>query len=580
MTGFLALVGTDGVRDPGETAWASGHVRLLAEATPRPNGPRVATRGPLALAGDLRLDNRDDLRRALRAPEADDADLVLRAYERWGDTAVDHLIGPFSFLLWDEAAGRALAARDGVGLRPLFRARVGGGWAFGSSLPTLQALVSFQVDAEGAADYLAGDTTHPTRTLVAGVERVPGGHLSTFRLGDAPQDRRFWTFDRPERLPDDDRVVEEAFREAFDQAVLARLGGNVGAFLSGGLDSSSIVTTVRALRPDRPLDTFSLLFESGSAHERPYIDAVAESAGVRSHRVDGASALLLPHLDADLAAFGQPPMAPNLFLTRHLYHQVHEAGLDAVLDGFGGDNIVGHGLDWLTELALGFRWITFARTTAGFVRRARHPGRRLRRLVRTYAVEPLVGSFPRATPTVQFGRQARPDDEPVRRPRTAREAHMAELASGSLGRLFEEAFATATAVGVEPRFPFLDRRVVEVCLAVPPSQHLRDGLTRSYLRRSMAARLPPAILQRSSKARFGDNFVDSVFARDTDFVEHAIFEDAPGSADILDVKALQATYREAMRTPHLREPIAPSFLRAVCLARWAAQARSGSPPSA
>ena len=124
---------------------------------------------------------------------------------------------------------------------------------------------------------------------------------------------------------------------------------------------------------------------------------------------------------------------------------------------------------------------------------------------------------------------------------------MAELASGSLGRLFEEAFATATAVGVEPRFPFLDRRVVEVCLAVPPSQHLRDGLTRSYLRRSMAARLPPAILQRSSKARFGDNFVDSVFARDTDFVEHAIFEDAPGSADILDVKALQATYREAMR---------------------------------
>ena len=582
MTGFLALLGptapppADGVGSG--AAWSSGPVRLWAERSGRPNGPRVAERGPLAVAADARIDNRDDLRRALGA-SGDDGALLLAAYERWGEGLVDHVEGAFSFALWDGRAGRLVVARDAMGLRPLFRARVGDGWAFGSSLPTVRALVPFRLNTAAAADFLAGDTSDPRQTMTEGVERVPAAHAVVVAPGGAVRERRYWAVDPTVRLPDDDAVVEGAFREAFDRAVAARLDGQTGAFLSGGLDSSSIVTTARALRPAPPLPTFSLIYDERAADERRYIEAVEGGGGVVPHRVAAEAVASLDALDDDLGALGEPSAAPNLFLTRHLYGEAARAGCAAVLDGFGGDNVVGHGTERLTELALGLRWPTLVRETRAAAARTRWPRRAVLTILRDFAVAPLATPLRRPAPVVHFGRRdvVGPRTARVGRAWTVRAPHLAELESPLLAHAAEAAYALATAAGVEPRFPFLDRRVVAVCLAVPSAQRVRHGLTRSFLRRAMGDRLPPAVRERAGKAVLGTNFTDALFDRSAAALRRAVYDDAEAADGVLDLPALREAYARAERAPQTHAALALPLWRAAVFARWMATAPGPRP---
>ena len=581
MTGFLALIGPAAPPPSwaaGADVWSGGPVRLAAERTARPNGPRVAERGPYAVAADLRLDNRDDLRRAL-GEAGDDAALLLAAYERWGADLVDRVEGAYAFALWDGRAGRLVVARDAMGLRPLFRARVGAGWAFGSSLPTVRSLVPFRVDREAAADFLVGDLDHPTRTMVEGVERVPRATVAAVAPGGAVSERRFWSLDPSVRLPDDDAVVEGAFREAFDRSVLARLDDATGALLSGGLDSSSIVTTARALRPAPPLPTFSLVYDERTADERRYVDAVVGGGGLVPHRVQGESVSMFEALDDDLAAAGEPFPTPNLFLTRRLYAEAARAGLGGVLDGFGGDNVVFHGERRLTELAFGLRWPTFVREVRAAAARSRRPRRVALDMVREYALAPLVAPLRPAPPAVHFGRAdlvggRRAGGTPSG---SVRARHAADLSGPTIARAVEVAYASAAAVGVEPRFPFLDRRVVEVCLAVPSSQRVRDGLTRSFLRRALSDRLPDVLRQRGGKARLRNNFVDALFDRDGSALRRAVYDDARAASDVLDTPSLERAYERAERDPDLRADLALPLWRAAMVARWMAAA-PGPPP--
>ena len=576
MTGFLALIGSEApptAGGSGVAVWSGGPVRLLAERTGRPNGPRLAERGPYAVAADVRLDNRDDLRRAL-GETGDDGALLVAAYERWGAALTDRLEGAFSFALWDGRAGRLHVARDVMGLRPLYRARVEGAWAFGSSLPTVQSLVPFRVDREAAADFLVGDLTHPTRTMVGGVERVPPATAAVVAPGGAVHERRFWSPDPTVRLPDDDAVAEGAFREAFDRSVLARLDDATGALLSGGFDSSSIVTTVRALRPAPPLETFSLVYDERTADERRYVDAVVDGGGLVPHRVRGEGVPMFDGLDGDLAAVGEPFPTPNLFLTRHLYAAAARAGLDGVLDGFGGDNVVGHGTERLTELAFGLRWPTFVREARAAAGRTNRPRRALLRVARDFVLGPLAAPLRRRPAAVHFGDAGllggRREQSPTHW--SVRAAHTAEMSSLLIPRAVEAAYAAGTAAGVEPRFPFLDRRLVEVCLALPSGQRLRDGLTRSVLRRAMSDRLPDDLRRRTGKAQIGNNFVDALFGRDPEAVRRLVYDEASAASDVLDLPALRRSYERAERDPTLRATFALPLWRAVVFARWAATA--------
>lgn len=534
---------------------------------------RLARRGPLLAVADLRLDNRDVLWGELGAAE-NDLDLLLAAYERWGETLATHLDGPFSYVIWDAREVRASFARDPLGLRPLYHAERMGGVILGSSLPLVQRLVPREVCVEAAADHLTGRLDYPLKTMTVGVERVSAAHWGTVEVDGERATittQRYWSLDPTATAESiSDAEAEAAFQHAFDRSVLARLGETSGALLSGGLDSSSIVVTARALRPEAPLPTFTIVYDDPAADERRYVDAVAASAGVDPLRVQGEGLSLLAELDDDLRAVGEPFFTPNLFLARALYAEAGARGLDSVLDGFAGDNVVGHGDLWLTELAWSFRWPSFVRELRAAARRSRRPRWTTLRMLRDYALRPLARPFRRPEEAPHF---MRPERMPPRRARDPwhvrdRARHHAELSGPLLPRAFEATYTRASALGVEPRFPFADRALVELCLSLPSRQRVRDGLTRSILRRAMGERLPAILRSRAGKARIDGNFERALFERDWERLRDLVETDVPGAAEYLDVEAVREAYRQALTSVEERSRLALPLWRAVTFARW------------
>ena len=383
--------------------------------------------------------------------------------------------------------------------------------------------------------------------------------------------RRYWALGEAGTLRSiSDPEAEAAFREAFDRSVQACLIGTPGGLLSGGLDSSSIVATARSLRPDRALPTFSIVYTDPAADERRYLDAVARHVGVDPVRVQGETLSMLDGLDDDLRAVGEPFPTPNLFAARVLYAEAAARGLDAVLDGFAGDNVVGHGDLWLTELALGLRWPSFARELRAAARRSARPRRAAWTMLRHYALAPLAQPFRTPDAPTHFMRRDRMGDEAPEEPGHTKDGalHRADLAGATLPRAFEATYARASALGVDPRFPFAGRALVELCLALPSRQRVRDGLTRSVLRRAMAGRLPAELLSRGDKARLGDNFKHALFEREPEVLRALVFEDVPAASDFLDVGAAQEAYRRGLASPADRGRVALPLWRAVSFARW------------
>lgn len=472
----------------------------------------------LAMVGDIRLDRRAELAAALgEAPrgEATDAELVLAAYRRWGDRCAEHLVGDFAFAVWDGRRRRVLCARDPFATKPLYYFLSPSIIAAASDPEALLALpgVPRRLNPLAVAQYLCACYEDKEATPYFDVARlVPG---STMVVDDGAVRR--WRHWHPDAVPDldlgSDAAYEEAFRVALGDAVEARLGpGRIGVYLSGGLDSSS-VTCMAQPRYDNRLLTFSAVFDhEPRSDEREYAAAAAAHAGAEAH-------LCRPEHTSPLAdGIGAPWDTPgpgldtHVAVSRAVTASAQERGISALLSGYGGDSVVSHGVAYLTELVGAGRFVRFGVEARALARR-HHRSRR--GIIRRYGVLPFL-------PPAVAGRTGAPspwETRPVRpavartlelgerladlgvgaRPRTARQANLREITSGQPVYALEAAYRSDAVAGVERRYPFLDRRLAELCLGLPGDQRLRDGWTRSIVRRALVGVLPEVVRLRPGK---------------------------------------------------------------------------------
>ncbi|MDT7856633.1 lasso peptide isopeptide bond-forming cyclase [Rubrivirga sp. S365] len=367
-------------------AWSDGVAALAHRAlhtTPESLHERLPlVRGPLALVADARVDDRDALASRLRrslhelglpAPGAPltDADLLLAAYAEWGEDCPDHVLGDFSFAVWDGRRRRLFCAKDPFGTRPLYYAHRPGEWiAFASATRPLGEFVSGERDEVFLADRLLGYPGDPARTPLRGVQSLLGGHaLSADHRGV-----RIWQHFTVRSDPGvgagwSDEDYAAGFRERFEESVRARSRSAfpVGADLSGGLDSSSVTVVARDILREEgrgPLHTFSTVHDDiPELDEREYIQAVVDQGGVVSHVSQAAplspmAALdeIVPLVDDDLMLGAHFTMWANLKAGR-------AAGVRTVLSGYDGDTVVMHGRPRLRELADAGDWAAFGRET-------------------------------------------------------------------------------------------------------------------------------------------------------------------------------------------------------------------------
>ncbi|MEL1264530.1 asparagine synthase (glutamine-hydrolyzing) [Pseudoxanthomonas putridarboris] len=464
-----------------------------------------------------------------------DTEVIVHLYDRYGDDFVEHLNGQFAIALHDTRRQRLVLARDRVGIRPLYVSRHGGGVAFASEVKALYARSGQPrgLDVRALGETFSFWSTLGTRTVFAGIEQLAPGHTMAFDLRDpalAPVVKRYWQWrhllgDGAWRSEDD--VAEELHALLVDAVRLQlRADVPVGAYLSGGLDSSVIATLIRRHTPT-PLRTFSLGFADAEFDERPYQRLMAESLGTEHSEVvvshaDIAAAFHRAVLHAEAPLVRTAPV-PLMLLAGH----VRQAGYKVVLTGEGAD-----------EVFAGYDLFKEAKLRRFMARQPDSPwrGRLLERLYPYLAHSPVrsrgfaerffqegagqlgqpwFAHLPRVRSTQRVLRFLHPDLreqlqawDPLRTlaeqlppdidgwPALARDQHVesATLLSGYL--LSSQGDRMSMAQSVEGRYPFLDHRVIELANRMPAHYKLRGLREKHILKRAMRDELPEAVLRR------------------------------------------------------------------------------------
>lgn len=323
-----------------------GHSRLAVIDPAGGAQPMSALGGQVAIVFNGEIYNfrqlREELAGAGHAFETrSDTEVLLKGYLHWGEAVLDRLDGIFAFGIFDARSNTVFAARDRIGVKPLFYATQGG-LVLASTLAPFLALPGFsrRLDFQGLRDYLAFQAPLAPRTLFEDVRALAPAHCLRYRLSDGHCAlRQYWQIPRPQggAAPAREELVEE-FGALLADNVRAQLVADVplGAFLSGGIDSSLVVHYM-AQAGARPLKTFSVRFREEGFDESPHARAVAERYGTEHHVLDA------PDLDGDvlvdaIAALDQPLADPAYIPTFEL-SRLTRGHVTVALSGDGADEL-------------------------------------------------------------------------------------------------------------------------------------------------------------------------------------------------------------------------------------------------
>lgn len=482
------------------------------------------------MVADARIDNRDELRGMLRGhvqhPLDTDADYIMAAFELWGLNCTQHMVGDFAFAVWQNDRSQLTVVRDQMGGRPVF-------WAADRSTfvaaSTLRAVHS-QLDPAPTLDeghlvqVATGQLTSTTDTFWSGVSRLAPGSRLEVGPDLTATTQKYWALS-PSIQEMSVGEAAEGVRALFEQAVVAqtRAIGPVGVHLSGGYDSSTVLSVARRMAPDTEMIAFGLRFANPEADERRYAEAAARHSGTPTVFVD-TETIPFVDLSVDCALSGSAFRGYDSHWYDALSTELCARGGRVMLTGLGGDHLLEcSGLPEV-DLLRRLRFREAYRHTAAISTQNRP--RQLLRASRTAARVSLEEwgcgwvvdqvralkrenhAFASAASSLLTPKGAAllaPPMPPNKRTGPwayATSARSELMHDPYLPYLFEAWNHLAEAGGIEQRNPFFDRRLVEFALSVSPALVQASGEYRGLHRRAFAHDLPPTLASRVDKADF------------------------------------------------------------------------------
>ncbi len=400
-----------------------------------------------------------------------DSEVLLAAYQRWGEACLEHFVGMFAFILWDESNQRLFAARDRFGIKPLFyHLKPDGDLLLASEIKALHAAgVDPDPDPVAWATYLAdGLYHHSERTFWAGVRSLlPGGKL-TWQDGKLMVSRWYNLADKvaeTDARPAD--TVMEEYLALLEQSVAFRFRSDVpvGINLSGGLDSSVLLSLVHQIQgPESDVKAFTFVTGDPAYDETPWVQQMLAQTRHPSILCQ-LTAGDVPALAESVQYYEDEPFSgvPTLAYAR-LFERARAEGVIVLLDGNGMDEQWA-GYDYYQSALLG--------KAAGLVQGTKERPVRSECLMPDFAAQAEKFSFPLASP------------DPVRN------LQVRDIVYTKIPRATRFNDRISMRVATELREPFLDHRLVELALRQPVERKIQ-GETRKYLLRKLAARLAPA----------------------------------------------------------------------------------------
>ncbi|EGJ30459.1 MULTISPECIES: lasso peptide isopeptide bond-forming cyclase [Moorena] len=388
----------------------------------------------------------------------------------------------------------------------------------------------------------------------------------------------------------------------------------IGSQLSGGLDSSSITCVARDLLAETkkpPLHTFSCVFDTlKQCDERSFIEAVLNQGEFIPHFIAGDQIGPLSDIDQIFEYEDEAFPGPNYYFPWRLTQIAKKQGVRILLDGHDGDNIVSHGIYRLTELASQGKWAVFAQETKTLAHNFgtsastlveihgiptlrklakqfgwlefieaiqqihRHIGLSRKQLLVQHGLRPIVPdlikkwvrryqpfqvSGNKSTPLInqefaeRIGLQERLKhwSTPPYTPLTVRKNQFQALNAGVFTLVLEQIDRCAAAAGIEARHPFMDKRLIEFCLALPSEQKLRQGWSRMVMRRALRGSLPEVIQWRGGKGDLSDNFVHGLLEFNRAQLEGIMGTPLESINNYVNTNTVQKTYQKLISAKNL-----------------------------
>jgi len=594
MSEALQHRGADGCKEYVDGPLGLVHQRFWV--TPEEIGeiqPIAASGSTTLMVMDGRLHNRDELVAELRIPESStDAACALAAYGRWTDRFVEHLDGEFALVIVDSARRRLLAARDAIGIRPLYYTRTDRLFAFASEITALLTHpdIPTRPDDEGLADYLLASSRPLDRqdiTCFAGISALPPSHIAIVEPTRVTT-RRYWDFDvrSPLHLSSFDEYAE-AFRDRFVRAVRRRMRSAypVAVSVSGGLDSSSIYCAAKTIAREKPVASPRILGLSylgepgGDADEASFLDAVDREYGGIERFPSTCFAGFAEGTREQLVGAEAPLVDCMWGVTRELHRRAADAGARVLLTGHWGDQIL-CSTAYLVDLLGTLRWRQLRRHWQGFARwspgEAKTAARRLPAdVVRHLLPDSLLGAAKWLKRRIVGGERHRPwfgdvfleralrhADKPARLGTGFHSAHARAMYLEARSKYHVHCMEWQNKVtarhGLDVSFPMLDRDLLSFLIAIPGAMQSHLGVPRAILREAMRPMLPEAIRQRSTKADF------------TGYINHNVAQDVLAIAAVLHSGSLGVNlgYFEAERLVAAVQNLAAGLSRHDCLDCW------------
>ncbi len=455
-----------------------------------------------------------------------DTEVLLAAFAQWGAASLNRFVGMFAFAILDSTERRLFLARDCFGIKPLYHARWRDGFAFSSEIEPLLDLpgVGRTAHPQNVYDYLRfGLTDHGPETLFADIKQLQPAHYLDLPLDDPAAARpvRYWNLDLDRHSDLSFEEAAERMRDLFVESVRLHLRSDVpvGAALSGGIDSSAIVMTMRQLQPDLDLHTFSYVASEAGINEERWMDLIGSEAKVTAHKVRPDPGDLVGDLESLLRAQELPFSSTSMYAQYRVFALARDAGIKVMLDGQGAD-----------ELLAGYPGFLAARLASVLTRGAwREAGQvlnaaagsvmggrlgTLARAVRYLVPGSLEGAARGAIESrvthrwISSGWLRRHDVSPMSirlgfGTNAFRERLHQALTETSVPTLLRYEDRNSMAFSIESRVPFLTPELASFAFSLPDEYLIaRDGTSKAVFRRAMRGIVPDAILDRRDKIGF------------------------------------------------------------------------------
>ena len=442
-----------------------------------------------------------------------DTEVILKAYATWGKDCLRHLRGIFAFGLWDKKQQTLFLARDQLGVKPLYYCEGKDCFIFASEVRALLAsgLVPRKLDINGLYSYLAYGSLQDPYTLIEDVKSLLPGHFLEWKEGNIDI-HRYWQLPSPEMINFPPRKdVYDQLVERLKDAIHIQLVSDVplGAFLSGGIDSTAVAALMRKTST-APVKTFSVVFDEAKYDERKYSRCAAKHIGTDHTELELKGGMVRDNLPRALSAYDQPSI--DGLNTYFVSKVTKEAGLTVALSGVGGDEIFG-GYDGYRKSLFAERWgrpiqaiaslvpanlqsilkglngSESARKGIALLSTKRHPYFISRRLFSDWQIDELlhkdIPRIPSWEPnTFDWIESEARDYDPINR------ASAFELQTYMLSTLLRDTDQMSMAHALEVRVPLIDHKLVEFLFTLPGHIKVDKGLPKPLLTKVLGDSIP------------------------------------------------------------------------------------------